>query len=205
MRAEAARRAARLARAREEALERVGRKLAAAAAAPPRHASGGRLAWALEAAREAGLAGAVGVAVAGDGCFAATREVWQAHLLTRHVLVGIPMDERAALASLRPLLRDRFAEPRPGGFEWATVSARFPGLRPPSDVLADYARRLGLVGLLARGPDGPWRATRAAARARGRRDALAAQRKRLEGQAALPRRAGETGAQPTRGEELPAR
>ena len=144
----------------------------------------------MEVAREAGLGGAVGVAVEGDGCFAVPREVWQSHLVARHVLGGIPLDERAAAASLRPLLRGRFAEPRPGGFEWAAISARFPGLRPPSDVLADYARRLGLVGLLARGPDGLWRPTRAAARARGRRDALAAQRKRLEGQAALPRRRG---------------
>ena len=203
MRVEAARRAARLARAREEALERVGRKLAAAAAAPPRHASSGRLAWALEAAREAGLAGAVGVAVAGDGCFAATREVWQAHLLTRHVLVGIPMDERAAAASLRPVLRGRFAEPRPGGFEWAAVSARFPGLRPPSDVLADYARRLGFMGLLARGPDGLWRATKAAARARGRRDALAVLRRCPAGQAACHTEPSGAGPGPTRGDELP--
>ena len=188
MRAEAARRAARLARVREEALERIGRELAAAMAAAPslRHPGGGRLAWAVEVAREAGLGGAVGVAVEGDGCFAVAREVWQSHLVARHVLGGMPLDERAAAASLAPLLRGRFAEQRPGGFEWAAVSARFPGLRPPCDVLADYARRLGLAGLLARGPDGLWRATRAAATARSRRDALAAQRKRLEGQTAWP-------------------
>ena len=55
--AEAARRAARLARLREEALERIGRELAAAVAAAPslRHPGGGRLAWAVEVAREAGL------------------------------------------------------------------------------------------------------------------------------------------------------
>ena len=155
----------------------------------------------MKAAREAGLGGAVGVAVAGDGCFAAAREVWQAHLLTRHVLVGIPMDERAAAASLRPLLRGRFAEPRPGGFEWATVSARFPGLQPPSDVLADYARRLGLVGLLARGPDGLWRATRTAAKARDRRDALAAHRMRSAGKAACHTDPSGARPGPIRGEE----
>jgi hypothetical protein len=127
----------------------------------------------VEAAREAGLGGAVGVAVEGDGCFAVAREAWQSHLVARHVLGGVPLDESAAAAPLRPLLRGRFAEPRPGGFEWAALSARFPGLRPPCDVLADYARRLGLVGLLARGPDGLWRPTEGAARARGRRDALA--------------------------------
>ena len=205
MHAEAARRAARLLRAREEALGRIGRELAAAMAAAPslRHPGGARLAWAVEAAREAGLGGAVGVAVEGDGCFAATREVWQAHLLTRHVLVGIPMDERAAAASLRPLLRGRFAEPRPGGFEWVAVSARFPGVRPPSDVLADYARRLGLMGLLARGPDGLWRATRAAARARGRRDALAVLRRCPAGQAACHTDPSGAGPGPTRGDELP--
>jgi hypothetical protein len=189
MRAEAARRAARLARLRDEALGRVGRELAAAMAAAPslRHPGGGRLAWAVEVAREAGLGGAVGVALEGDGCFAVPREVWQSHLVARHVLGGMPFDERAAAASMHPLLRGRFAEQSPGGFEWAAISARFPGLRPPCDVLADYARRLGLMGLLARGHDGVWRTTAVAARARGRRDALAAQRKRSEGQAALPR------------------
>ena len=58
----------------------------------------------------------------------------------RHVLGGIPFDERAAAASLRPLLRGRFVEQRPGGFESAALSVRFPDLRPPCDVLADYAR-----------------------------------------------------------------
>ena len=205
MRAEAARRAARLARAREEALERVGRGLAAAmsAAPPTRHpgACGGRLAWGMEMVREAGLGSAVGIAVAGDGCFAVAREAWQAHLVARHVLGGVPLDERAAAAALRPLLQGRFAEPRPGGFEWASISARFPGLRPPADVLADYARRLELVGLLARGPDGLWRATRAAARARGRRDALAAQRRCPAGQAACHTDPSGARPGPTRGEE----
>jgi hypothetical protein len=159
----------------------------------------------VEVAREAGLGGAVGVAVAGDGCFAAAREVWQAHLDARHVLGGVPLDERAAVASIRPLLRRRFAEPRPGGFEWAALSARFPGLRPPSDVLADYARRLGFMGLLARGPDGLWRATRAAARARGRRDALAAQRRCPAGQVACHTDPSGARPGPTRGEEEPPR
>ena len=133
------------------------------------------------------------------------REVWQSHLVSRHVLGGVPLDERAAVASLRPLLRGRFAEPRPGGFEWAALSARFPGLRPPSDILADYARRLGLVGLLARGPDGLWRATRAAAKARGRRDALAAQRRCPAGQAACHTDPSGARPWPTRGEEEPPR
>jgi len=56
------------------------------------------------------------------------------------VLGGIPFDERAAAASFRPLLRGRFVEQRPGGFESAALSVRFPDLRPPCDVLADYAR-----------------------------------------------------------------
>ncbi len=205
MRAEAARRAARLARFREEALGRIGRELAAAMAAAPslRHPGGARLAWAVEAAREAGLGGAVGVALEGDGCFAVAREAWQSHLVARHVLGGVPLDGRAAAASLRPLLRGRFAEPKPGGFEWAALSARFPGLRPPSDVLADYARRLGFMGLLARGPDGLWRATRAAAKARDRRDALAVFQRCPAGQAACHTDPSEGRPGPARGEELP--
>ena len=90
--------------------------------------------------REAGLGGAVGVAVDDNGCFAVGWEVWQSHLVGRHVLGGVPFDERAAAASLRPLLRGRFVEHRPGGFESAALSVRFPDLRPPCDVLADYAR-----------------------------------------------------------------
>ena len=114
------------------------------------------------------------------------------------MLGGVPLDERAAAASLRPLLRWRFVEQRPGGFEWTAISACFPGLRPPSDVLADYARRLDLGGLLARGPDGVWRPTGAAARAGGRRDGLAVHRRRVEGQTALSPRAAEAGSEPTR-------
>jgi hypothetical protein len=170
MRAEAGRLAARLARGREEALARVARELAAAAAAPPRRDPAGPV----DALRAAGLGGAVGTAVAGDGCFAVAREAWQARLVLRHVLGGIPLDPAAEAAALRPVLRRGFAEPKPGGFGWPELSARCPALRPPSEVVADYARALGVMGLLRRGADGLWRSAGAAAPARGRRDASAA-------------------------------
>ena len=71
----------------------------------------------------------------GDECFAVAREIWQSYLVGRYILGGIPVDERAVPASLQPLLRSRFAEPRPGGFEWRTITGRFPTLRPPHDVV----------------------------------------------------------------------
>ena len=58
-----------------------------------------------------------------------TREVWQSHLVVRHVLGGIPLDEQEVERSLHPLLRPCFTEQMPGGFEWPIISARFPGLR----------------------------------------------------------------------------
>ena len=162
MRAEAVQRA----RSQKKALQLVGRALAEAAASPTLDLTDPRLAWAVEATRDAGLDGAVGIAVDGDGCFDVAREIWQSHLVGRHILGGIPFDERAAAALLRPLLRGGFAEPRPGGFDWRTISDRFPALRPPSDVVSDYARLLGLMGLLVRGPGGLWRPGRAAVAAR---------------------------------------
>ena len=110
----------------------------------------------------------------GDGCFAVAREIWQSYLVGRYILGGIPVDERAAAASLHPLLRGRFAEPRPGGFEWRTISGCFPALRSPHDVVADYLRLLGLMGLLVRAPGGLWRPGRAAVAARDRRYTAAA-------------------------------
>jgi Competence protein CoiA-like family len=172
MRAEAMRRA----RSREEALERVGRALAETAAAPTLELADPRLAWAVAATRGGGLGGAVGIALDGDGCFAVAREIWQSYLVGRYILGGIPVDECAAAASLHPLLRGRFAEPRPGGFEWWTISGRFPALRPPQDVVADYLRLLGLMGLLVRAPGGRWRPGRAAVAARDRYYAAAAHR-----------------------------
>src|SRR3954471_8568384 len=118
--------AARQARSQEEALERVGRALAEAAAAPTLEPANPRLAWAVEATRDAGLSGAVGIALDGDGCFAVAREIWQSHLVGRYILGGIPFNERTAAALLRPLLRGRFAEPRPGGFDWRAISDCFP-------------------------------------------------------------------------------
>jgi hypothetical protein len=168
--------AARWARSREDALERVGHALAETAAAPALEPANPRLAWAVKSARNAGLGGAVGIAWKGDGCFAVAREIWQPHLIGRHILGSIPLDERTAAASLRPVLRGRFAEPRPGGFEWRTISGRLPALRPPSDVIADYARLLGLMGLLVHGGGGLWRSGRAALVARNRRHATAAHR-----------------------------
>ena len=172
MRAEAVQRA----RSREEALEHVGRALAEAAASPTLNSVGPRLAWAVEATRDAGLDGAVGIAVDGDGCFAVAREIWQSHLVGRHILGGTPLDERAAAALLRPLLRGGFAEPRPGGFDWRTISDRFPELRPPPDVVSDYARLLGLIGLLVRDPGGLWRPGRAAVAGRNSRQMAALHR-----------------------------
>jgi hypothetical protein len=174
MREEAERTAARRALAREAALDRVVRELAAAAAAPapsPSGPVGTRLRHALGAVRGAGLGGAVGTAVAGDGCFSVPRELWQAGLVRLHVLGGVPLDPHAVpAASLRPLLRGGFAAEAPGDFSWAEIAARCPALRPPSAVVADYARALGVVGLLARGADGLWRPVRAgSARARGSR------------------------------------
>jgi hypothetical protein len=170
MRGTAARLAARRARAREEALGRVVRELTAAAAAAPRAPADRRLVEAVDVVRGAGLGGAVGTAVAGDGCFAVAREVWQSRLVARHVLGGIALDLGAEVASLRPLLRRGFAVPAPGGFGWPEITARCPTLRPPSEVVADYARALGVLGLLACGADGLWRAAgrATAAEARGR-------------------------------------
>jgi hypothetical protein len=111
----------------------------------------------VEAVRAAGLGGAVGIAVEGDGCFAVARELWQARLVARHALGGVPLDPRAAAASLRPVLRGGFAAGAPGGFGWAEISARSPALRSPPEVVADYARALGVLGLLRRGADGLWR------------------------------------------------
>ena len=172
MRAEAVQRA----RSQKEALERVGRALAEAAASPTLDRTDPRLAWAVEATRDAGLDGAVGIAVDGDGCFDVARGIWQSHLVSRYILGGIPLDERAAAALLRPLLRGRFAEPRPGGFDWRTISDRFPALRPLSEVVSDYARLLGLMGLLVRGPGGLWRPGRAAVAARNSRQTAALRR-----------------------------
>jgi hypothetical protein len=170
--AEAARRAWR----REAALERVGYALTAAAASPPLETADPRLAWAFETTRDAGLEGAVGIAVDGDGCFAVGRKAWQSHLVERHILGGIPLSEHTAAASLHPFVRGRFAEPRPGGFEWQEITGRFPALRPPSDVVVDYVRLLGLMGLLVRDPGALWRPGRAAVAARNRRQGAAAQR-----------------------------
>jgi hypothetical protein len=72
--------AARWARSREDALERVGHALAETAAAPALEPANPRLAWAVKSARNAGLGGAVGIAWKGDGCFAVAREIWQPHL-----------------------------------------------------------------------------------------------------------------------------
>ena len=199
MRAEAARRAARLARAREEALERVGRELAAAmAAAPPlRHPGGGRLAWAVEAAREAGLGGAVGVAVEGDGCFAVAREVWQAHLLARHVPGRHPHGRArrgglAPPAAAGPLRRAEAGRLRVGG-----------RLRPlPGPAAA--VRRAGRLRPPAR-PHGPARPRprRPVAGRRGRRPGPAAGATpwRRSGGARQARRR----ATPTRAERVPGR
>jgi hypothetical protein len=172
MRAEAVQRA----RSREEALEHVGRALAEAAASPTQDLTDSRLAWAVEATRDAGLDGAVDIPADGDGCFAVAREIWQSYLINRHILRGIPLDERAAAALLQPVLRGGFAEPRPGGFDWRTISDRFPALRPPSDVVSDYVRLLGLMGLLVRGPGGLWRPGRAAVAARNSRQTAALRR-----------------------------
>jgi hypothetical protein len=188
MRAEAARRA----RSREEALEHVGRALTEAAAFPTLDPVSSRMAWAVEATRDAGLDGAVGIALDGDECFAVAREIWQSYLVGRYILGGIPVDERAVPASLQPLLRSRFAEPRPGGFEWRTITGRFPTLRPPHDVVVDYLRLLGLMGLLVRAPGGFWRPGRAAVAARDRRYAAAAHRS--EGSKVPARSAGQSGA-----------
>jgi hypothetical protein len=155
MRAEAERLAARRAFRRERAVERVARELAAEAAAPPPQDQTATA----DAVREAELCGAIRTVVAGDGCFAVPREVWQSRLVLRHVLGGIPLDPAAEAASLRPMLQRGFAEPRPGGFEWPEISARWPALRSPSEVLTDYARALGVMGLLKRGADGLWRRT----------------------------------------------
>ena len=172
MRAEAVQRAC----SQEEALEQVGRALTEAAVSPALKPTDPRLAWAVEATRNAELDGAVGIAVDGDGCFAVAREIRQSHLVGRHILGGIPLDERAAASLLRPLLRGRFAEPRPGGFDWRVISDRFPALRPPPDVVSDYARLLGLIGLLVRGPGGLWRPGRAAVAARNSRQTAALRR-----------------------------
>lgn len=172
MRVEAARRT----HSRDEALERVGCTLAEAAAAPTVEPGDPRLAWAVEATRDAGLSGAVGIAVAGDGCFAVAREIWQSRLVGRHVLGGIPLDERTVAASLYPVMRGGFAGPRPGGIAWRVITGRFPALRPPPDVVLDYVRLLGLMGLLVRDPGGLWRPGRAAVVARDRGQAAAARR-----------------------------
>jgi len=79
--------------------------------------------------------------VDGDGCFAVSWGVWQSRLVGRHVLGGIP-DERAAAASLRPLLQGRFVEQTPGGFEWAALSVRFPDLQPNAGNAPGRHRRL---------------------------------------------------------------
>ena len=114
--------------------------------------------------------------MAGDGCFAVARETWQARLVLRHVLGGIPLDPAAEATRLRPLLRRGFAEATPGGFAWPEISARCPALRQPTEVVADYARALALMGLLRRGADGLWRPAGMVATVRGRRDASAAGR-----------------------------
>ena len=113
-----------------------------------------------------------GCAAAGQ-LFAVAQEVWQSHFVMRHVLGGIPLAEREALTSLSSLLRRKFSEPTPNGLEWRVISKRFPSLRPPSEVVLEYTRMLALIGFLTRGSDGLWRATRAAASARNRRDAAA--------------------------------
>nr|WP_157033879.1 competence protein CoiA family protein [Belnapia moabensis] len=172
MRAEAARRAC----SREATLERLGNALIVAAASPTVEPADPRLTWAVEATRDAGLEGAVGIAVDGDGCFVVAREIWQSHLVGRHILGGIPLDERTAATSLYPVVRGRFAEPRPDGFEWQVITGRFPALRQPCDVVVDYLRLLGLMGLLVRDPGGLWRAGRAAVVARDRRQAATAHR-----------------------------
>ena len=87
-----------------------------------------------------------------------------------------PARRRGRGGALRPLLRRGFAEAAPGGFGWTEIAARCPALRPPSEVVADYARALGVMGLLARGSDGLWRPARAGAAARDRHGAVAAGR-----------------------------
>jgi hypothetical protein len=181
--AEAARRACE----REAALEQVGCALTAAAASPAQEPADPRLAWAYEAARDAGLEGAVGIAVNGDGCFAVGREIWQSHLVERHILGGIPLSEHTAATSLHPVVRGAFTAPKPGGFQWQLITGGFPALRPPSDVVLDYVRLLGLMGLLVRDPTGLWRPGRAAVAARNRRQAVAAHR---IGRTKVPARSG---------------
>lgn len=149
--------AAQWAHSRVEALKCLERALTEAAAAPTLGPADPRLAASVKAVRDAGLGGAIGIVLEGDGCFAVAREIWQSHLVSRHLLGGIPLDERAVAASLRPMLRGHFAELKPGGFEWPTISGHFPALRAPSDVVVEYVRLLGLMGLLVRGPDGLWR------------------------------------------------
>jgi hypothetical protein len=172
LRAEASRRAAARARARALALAATGRALLAAAAAPTRPPRDPRVGWGVAAARDAGLAGLVGVALAGDGCFAVAREVWQAHLVERHVLGGRPLAQEAIPAVLRGLLRAPFAAPTPAGFVWAEITARFPELRAPEQVVQAYLRLLARVGLLYRSRDGAWRAASGAVAARLRRSAV---------------------------------
>jgi hypothetical protein len=134
----------------------------------------------VNAVRRAGLAGAVGLAVEGDGCFAVAREVWQSHLVERLVLGGIPFDEHDPLASLRPLLRQPFAKPTPSGFGWSAITSHFPNVRPPTDVVANYVRHLGIMGLATRGPNGRWTASRAARIARNKHQASLARGRKAE-------------------------
>ena len=190
MRAEAERLAARRARGREEALARVARELAAAAAARPCGTRRRRLAGPWRRCARPGSAARSGPRWPGTGASRWRARSGRRGSCSATCWAASRSTPRPRRRSLRPVLRRGFAEPRPGGFGWPELAARCPALRPPSEVVADYARALGVMGLLARGADGLWRSAGAAAAARGRRDALAAQRKRLEGQAALPRRAG---------------
>ena len=98
----------------------------------------------------------------GDGCFAATREVWQAHLVARHT-------SWSAYLWTRPPRRPHSARccgpaspPRgraASSGEHSCRASRASGRR--SDVLTNYARRLRFIGLLTTAPTAYSEPTRA--------------------------------------------
>ena len=149
---------------RERAAERERERVAALAAATQKAlarplAQQGRAFPARNVVEAAGYGRFIGLAVEGDGCFAAGREDWQGALLKAAVIdqaargaapwEGLHTTEILKVVRLRPLLRpgvrDFF-----GTADEAAVRALVPGFHAPYRVVEAYLGHLAASGLLHR-------------------------------------------------------
>jgi hypothetical protein len=138
--------------------DRAWGKLAAVlAAAYQVKASRGHPSW-LAAVSDAELEQAVGVAIAGDGCFAVPATVWQSALLYQFVLgqglyadltPSIAVEWLAEKAFLKPAFRALPTHMAEAMKDYLIVVV--PGFRPPVDVVTEFMTGLARQGVLQQG------------------------------------------------------